>query len=1126
MYLPMNVAPRSSSRAIENDPFFTAVRSELAQLMRNRDWAATPLGPVSTWPQSLRTAVSLMLNSQHPMWIGWGPEATFLYNDAYIQVLSRAKHPWALGRPFSEVWAEIWDVCGPLSRMVFERGEASFQDDVRLFMNRGDYLEETYYSFSYSPIYDESGKVGGLFCPSAEVTSKVLNARRLRTLSELSANAFVERNVEAACASAAATLAKNPDDVPFALLYVLSADGSTMCLERTTGLTSRTDGFGANSFRLDTSDARAQSLPVAEVAIGGQPQTVSVAHIAGLPLGPAGQPVTEALILPVKSRGEERSIGILVAAVNPTRKIDDEYRTFYELIAGHVATAIANARTYQEERKRAEALAELDRAKTIFFSNISHEFRTPLTLMLGPIESAIARDGQPPGQKQELELLHRNALRMMKLVNALLDFSRIEAGRMSAKFGPVDLAAVTADLASVFRSAAEKAGLRFHVECQLVTGSVYVDREMWEKIVLNLVSNAFKSTFEGSITLTLRQSGDSAELVVSDTGTGIPEDEIPHLFERFRRIEGARRRTNEGSGIGLALVHELVEMHSGSISVQSELGVGTAFTVRIPLGSAHLPAQHISEARSVAPTNAAAYVQEALGWLPEVSAHALPSDDLSQSIETPIGPAAGTVLLADDNLDMRQYVERLLSPRFFVKTASNGREALEMATADRPDLILTDVMMPEMDGFQLLAALRSHPATSGLPVIMLSARAGEESRVEGLAAGADDYLVKPFTARELLARVESHIKMAQFRREAMEHERELEQAVEHARNSAAEAVEHISDGFWTYDSEWRITYMNSAAEAISRKPRSEQIGRTVWELFPDVLETEFEIQFRRAMGERQIVEFESLFQPWQRWYRHRLYPTPDGGLAVYIRDSTDARLTEQALRRAEQLAAAGKLAASISHEINNPLEAVTNLLFLARSAPELSAETRDQLEIADHELQRLSHIARTSLKFYRQSSAPSTIVVRDLVESVLMVFRARITGASVEVRRNFREAPPLRCFPGELQQVLTNLISNALDAVGTHGTLLVSLHASHGGKQWSRPGVRITIADTGSGMTAATRARLFEPFFTTKTETGTGLGLWVTKGIVEKHHGTIHVMSAPGKGTAMSVFFPFDGIPQ
>src|SRR5579871_4593130 len=215
---------------------FLAGSAEMGGRIRAFDWTRTPLGPIDSWPQSLKTSVSLILGSRHPMWIGWGPEMTFLYNDAYLHVLGYAKHPRALGRPAAEVWAEIWDVCGPLANKVFESGEASFVDDVRLFMDRGDFLEETFYSFSYSPIRDETGAVSGLFCPSTDVTPKVLNARRLGTLSALSANALIERTTAAACNTAMRILGKNPDDMPFALLYLADPKGDSARLEAAAGV--------------------------------------------------------------------------------------------------------------------------------------------------------------------------------------------------------------------------------------------------------------------------------------------------------------------------------------------------------------------------------------------------------------------------------------------------------------------------------------------------------------------------------------------------------------------------------------------------------------------------------------------------------------------------------------------------------------------------------------------------------------------------------------------------------------------------------------------------------------------------------------------------------------------------
>jgi CheY-like chemotaxis protein len=442
-------------------PEWLAGGGELGRLIGSRDWSQTSLGPIDAWPQSLKTSVNLILNARHPMWISWGKDAAFLYNDAYIQVLSLAKHPGALGKPTTEVWPEIWDIIGPLIDKVYQKGEASFQDDVRFLMNRGDFIEETYYSFSYSPIRDESGAVAGLFCPTTEVTPKIINARRLRTLSELSSNALLQRTIEAACASVAATLTKNPEDVPFAVLYLIDSASNQARLEQTCGISTGVCSLTPHSIDLSAENSKCL-WPLAQVARSAQSQVVSLDNIEGLPLGLAQQRLSQAVVLPVTSRGEGGLFGVLVAGVNAARKLDVEYRTFYELTAGQIATAIQNARAAEEERKRIEALAEIDRAKTAFFSNVSHEFRTPLTLMLGPVEELLARSHTDlsPAAKRQLELVNRNGTRLLRLVNTLLDFSRLEAGRMQAIYLPTDLAAFTIDLASVFRSATERGGTR------------------------------------------------------------------------------------------------------------------------------------------------------------------------------------------------------------------------------------------------------------------------------------------------------------------------------------------------------------------------------------------------------------------------------------------------------------------------------------------------------------------------------------------------------------------------------------------------------------------------------------------------------------------------------------------
>jgi PAS domain S-box-containing protein len=509
------------------------------------------------------------------------------------------------------------------------------------------------------------------------------------------------------------------------------------------------------------------------------------ARVDPAPPGPWSDPPPAAAVVPIRSHLAHQLAGVLVVGISARLRFDELYASFLELVATQVATAIAHARAYEEERKRAEVLAELDRAKTAFFSNVSHEFRTPLTLMLGPVEDLLAMpEGQVvPEHRELLTVAHRNGLRLQKLVNTLLDFSRLEAGRVEASYEPTDLATVTADLASVFRSAIERAGLGLVVECPPLPEAVYVDRDMWEKIVLNLLSNAFKFTFAGEIAVSLSWDGEHVALRVRDTGTGIPAHEVPHLFERFHRIPNARARTYEGTGIGLALVQELVRLHGGAITVVSEVNVGTTFTVTIPTGTAHLPAARVGAARSLASTalGAEPYVEEALRWLPDESAGVT----VSVAAVTPPPPGSRTaaparILLVDDNADMRDYVRRLLSPHWEVVAVADGVKALEVAGERVPDLVLADVMMPGLDGFALLRALRADPRTAAIPVLLLSARAGEESRVEGLEAGADDYLVKPFSAKELLARVGAHLAMARMRNEMQATQREYAAQLESA----------------------------------------------------------------------------------------------------------------------------------------------------------------------------------------------------------------------------------------------------------------------------------------------------------------------------------------------------------
>lgn len=735
----------------------------MGALLRGFAWDETPLGPPEQWPQALKTAIRIMLTSRQPIWIGWGPDLIFFYNDAYKSIIG-GKHPWALGRPTSEVWREIWRDIGPMLATAMGGVEGTYVEEQLLIMERNGYPEETYYTFSYSPIPDDDGSPGGIICANTDDTQRVIGERQLTLLRELAARTANARSWQDACEQAVAALSTNPHDLPFAMIYMADAALSSLSLMGAAGIA---PGHAEAPERLDVD---ATHWPVAQILKTHEPSLLAIgggeAAPSALPHGAWGEPPVQLALLHIHAAGDTGRSGILAVGLNRYRLFDASYRGFLELAAGQIAAAIANADAYEQERHRAEALAELDRAKTIFFSNISHEFRTPLTLMLGPLEDMLGEaQSLPPAHRERAGVAHRNATRLLKLVNALLDFSRIEAGRTKANLEPTDLAALTAELASNFRSATEKAGLALTVACPPLPAPVLVDRDMWEKIVLNLLSNAFKFTFEGEIAVSLRVEDGALVLEVRDTGSGIPASELPHLFERFRRIEGARGRSFEGSGIGLALVQELVNLHGGTVGVESVEGQGTTFTVALPLRVADAAVQARPDPSSS--SRVQVFVDEALRWLPsggdgvDAFAEEAPADGRTGAT------IPARIVVADDNADMRDYLCRLLDGHA-CEPVADGEAAIAAIRRRRPDLLVTDIMMPRLDGFGLIRAIREDAELRDLPIVVLSARAGEEASVEGIAAGADDYLVKPFSARELVARVDGVLATARVRR-AMTH---------------------------------------------------------------------------------------------------------------------------------------------------------------------------------------------------------------------------------------------------------------------------------------------------------------------------------------------------------------------
>jgi len=667
------------------------------------------------------------------MAIHWGAQRVALYNDAFAVLIGR-KHPAALGRPARDTWPEAWEVIGGRLDDVILNGHTVQAEDEQRILYRNGYPEECYLSYSHSPIDDLDDSTAGVLTVSTETTAKVLHERRMRVVRELGAVSSTDGGPDETCRAVLRVLATVRETMPFGVAFLREDDGP-LCKVGDYGLAPNTCIPGLTGPDVEPAGWIATVLKSGRVEeVNGLRAAFPKALLPG-PLGPL-TPDT-AVLLPLIVSGRPDPIGVLVVGINPYRPLNPEYREFLTVVARQARVALGDTVAYHVERLRSEMLADLDRAKMEFFQNLSHELRTPLTLLLAPLRNLLAGSaGRPAAEQLDLQAAVRAAARLHTMVDALLDFSGAEARTLNPDLQATDLADLTAEVCCMFRAAAEHAGLGFTVEVPDAPVTAQVDRAMWSTIVTNLVSNAVKYTAHGDIRIRLSATDTDAVLTVADTGDGIDADQQKLVFDRFYRASDGRE---PGAGIGLAVVADLVEVHHGHLDLDSDPGRGSTFTVTVPM-------LVNSGSSRPAPDAGPGPAQSPCGEQPRL-------------------------LLVEDDADLREFLTRLLSADgWSVRAVADAETALDLTTGgspDLPDVLITDVVLPGRDGLWLIGKLRSQSATERTPMIVLTARHGADAAAEGLAAGADDYITKPFSSDELLARVHANDALSRLREQAV-----------------------------------------------------------------------------------------------------------------------------------------------------------------------------------------------------------------------------------------------------------------------------------------------------------------------------------------------------------------------
>jgi len=741
------------------------------------------------------------------------------------------------------------------------------------------------------------------------------------------------------------------------------------------------------------------------------------------------------------------------------------------------------------QRRELEAardhLKSLDQAKSRFTANVHHELRTPLTLMLAPLEAMLAGDfGETSdGQRRYLRTMHVNGLRLLKLINNLLDLAKVESHQLELHRRPCDVGRLVDDVVAGARPLAEQKRIELSSEGLEGLPRIHVDPDAVEKVVVNLVGNALKFTDAGGRIVVRGEAAEDGglHLVVADSGIGLEQEQVERIFDRFAQVDTSATRRHEGTGIGLSLAKELVEAHQGRIWAESRgLGHGTQMHVLLPPGEADVEGaeeviqtasgEGVALARSLGAVEAELNLETAgEGRLLELqrsverwrAGQAEGEEDepgLAEGQE-PARADAPEVLVVEDNAEMRRLLAFVVGREYRVRTARNGREALDAVRERAPDLVLTDVMMPEMSGTELCRAIRGDPETAGLPVVLVTSKAEREMKIEGLEGGADDYVTKPFHPRELLARVRALVRLRQLQRDLEERNRTLERMNEELERALADLKE--------------------AEVAVLQAERLAAVGELAAGVAHEVNNpVNFALNALRTLGS-QVQALAELAR------------------ALSALDASDPAALARQFRELEHLR--GELA---------PQEAADELLELVAIVSE-GLERTYRLVGNLRDLAGPGHGARLPVNLRRGIESTLQLLGRDLQE------------AGVTVRTDLgREPLVVQGDAGALNQVFLNLLKNSAEALeGSCGTVWIEARRQGA---W----VELAIRDDGPGIPADVRERLFEPFFSTKEAgRGSGLGLSICRRIMKEHGGTIELSSPPGTavGAAFTIRLPVEG---